>query len=35
MVDYSDNTVETACRLAIAANAIDLGHQSEFVEWIL
>lgn len=30
MVDYSNDTLETACRLAIAGNAIDLGPQSEF-----
>jgi uncharacterized protein with ATP-grasp and redox domains len=30
MVDYSNDALETACRLAIAGNAIDLGPQSEF-----
>ena len=28
-VDYSNDTLETACKLAIAGNAIDLGPQSE------
>jgi len=30
MVDYSDDTLETACKLAIAGNAIDLGARAEF-----
>ncbi len=30
MVDYSNDPLETACKLAIAGNAIDLGPQSEF-----
>jgi len=30
IVDYSNDTLETACKLAIAGNAIDLGPQSEF-----
>jgi len=30
MVDYSNDTLETACKLAIAGNAIDLGPQTEF-----
>ncbi len=30
MVDYSNETLETACKLAIAGNAIDLGAQAEF-----
>jgi hypothetical protein len=29
IVDYSNDTLETACKLAIAGNAIDLGPQSE------
>jgi len=29
MVDYSNDTLETACKLAIAGNAIDLGAQTE------
>ncbi|MGD8290914.1 MAG: ARMT1-like domain-containing protein [Desulfobacterales bacterium] len=30
MVDNSNDTLETACRLAIAGNAIDLGAQAEY-----
>jgi len=30
VVDYSDDTLETACKLAIAGNAIDLGARAEF-----
>jgi len=30
IVDYSDDTLETACKLAIAGNAIDLGARAEF-----
>ena len=30
IVDYSNDTLETACKLAIAGNAIDLGPRSEF-----
>ena len=30
IVDYSDETLETACKLAIAGNAIDLGAHAEF-----
>ena len=30
MVDYSNDTLETACKLAIAGNAIDSGPQTEF-----
>jgi uncharacterized protein with ATP-grasp and redox domains len=30
LVDYSDETLETACKLAIAGNAIDLGAQADF-----
>lgn len=30
IVDYSNNPLETACKLAIAGNAIDLDPQSEF-----
>jgi uncharacterized protein with ATP-grasp and redox domains len=30
IVDYSNDTLETACKLAIAGNAIDLGAQAEF-----
>ena len=30
MVDYSSDTLETACKLAIAGNVIDLGPKSEF-----
>jgi hypothetical protein len=29
IVDYSDDTLETACKLAIAGNAIDLGAQAQ------
>jgi len=29
-VDYSNDTLETACKLAIAGNAIDLGAQADF-----
>jgi uncharacterized protein with ATP-grasp and redox domains len=30
MVDYSNDALETACKLAIAGNTIDLGPQTEF-----
>jgi len=30
IVDYSNESLETACKLAIAGNAIDLGAQAEF-----
>jgi uncharacterized protein with ATP-grasp and redox domains len=30
IVDYSNDTLETACKLAIAGNAIDLGAQADF-----
>jgi len=30
LVDYSDNKLESACKLAIAGNAIDLGARAEF-----
>ena len=30
IVDYSNETLETACKLAIAGNAIDLGAQAEY-----
>ncbi len=30
LVDYSDDTLESACKLAIAGNAIDLGARAEF-----
>ena len=30
MVDYSDDTLKAACKLAIAGNAIDLGARAEF-----
>ena len=30
MVDYSNDTLETACKLAIAGNTIEIGPQSEF-----
>jgi uncharacterized protein with ATP-grasp and redox domains len=30
IVDYSNDNLETACKLAIAGNAIDLGAQAEF-----
>jgi hypothetical protein len=30
IVDYSNDTLETACKLAIAGNAIDLGAQAKF-----
>jgi len=30
IVDYSDDTLEAACKLAIAGNAIDLGARAEF-----
>ena len=30
IVDYSDDTLESACKLAIAGNAIDLGARTEF-----
>jgi len=30
MVDYSEDTLESACKLAIAGNAIDLGARAEF-----
>ena len=30
IVDYSDDSLETACKLAIAGNAIDLGARAEF-----
>jgi uncharacterized protein with ATP-grasp and redox domains len=30
ILDYSNDTIETACKLAIAGNAIDLGAQAEY-----
>jgi uncharacterized protein with ATP-grasp and redox domains len=30
LIDYSDDTLEAACKLAIAGNAIDLGARAEF-----